>query len=712
MAKKKRTEKQAAEDMVIDQIDPEVNKIKGEKEPPTFQVIGERIRVSKAFGKNVERRKDAALFAMEIVRNAWDEAYRYYNHNQVRDDEYKTQPRPSTFRRGDSYENLVFANTSVMIPAIYSKNPDVNFVTDDDDDKPFVECLSKAVNALFNKKIPRGINLKPRMKKAALHAELTNLGVVKLDYIEKDDSVEKANTDLNTLFQEMEKAENVNKVKELEGQAMAIESNIEWMEPSGFKLGNVVPLNLIVDPAAENEDGSDAWWMLEEIYLATSFLNAKFTKKDNEGRVLLYKPTHKIKLGGDGTAAREDALGLVLETIEGGVTEKKAYIDEQQQNYIYQNMTKCWLYWERATRRCFLFTDDDMTWPVWVWEDNLKLSRFFPYFFVQFYPATGGMTSPGEASYYLDQQDEINTINAEMRRIRRMIFSILVYNKNKVKPDDAAKLISYLKGDNKGENALGIDVPEGLSLKDAMETLAPPSINYEAIFNKQPIYSVVDRLSSTSDALRGAQFKSNTTQDAVQAYMSAAQLRVANRTDAIEDCVADVAWAIAEILVQKADKEYIAGLVGAKYAAAWSNMSVDDLNANYTIEVAAGSSEKPTSMFKKREAIEIAQGLGQFARAAPGSTLRVVLKLLESAFPELSITQEDWKSIDDEIQANLQRGVSTGAGAGGGGTDMEQLLMSLPPEAKADILQKVNGGMNPQEAIAPYIGDSNGQAPQ
>src|SRR4029077_9342040 len=126
----------------------------------------------------------------ELVRQAWDEAYRYYNHNQVRDDVFKSQMRPTTFRRGESYENLVFSNTSVMIPAIYSKNPDVAFTTDQSEDKDVVAVLSKAVNAVFNKKAPRGINLKPRMKKAALHAELTTLGIVKLDYISKDASLE------------------------------------------------------------------------------------------------------------------------------------------------------------------------------------------------------------------------------------------------------------------------------------------------------------------------------------------------------------------------------------------------------------------------------------------------------------------------------------------------------------------------------------------
>ena len=554
----------------------------------------------------------------------------------------------------------MFANTSVMIPAIYSKNPDVAFSTDQCEDKEFVAILSKAVNAIFNRKAPRGINLKPRIKKAALHAELTNLGIIKLDYISKDASLEKAQEDINILFDKLEKAEDIKEVQEIEGQMMALETNMEWMEPSGFKLSTVLPTNLIIDPCAENEDASDANWILEECYIATNYLNAKFTKKDGDDRMLLYKPTHKIKT--DGMGSREDALGLVLEAIEEGVESRKSHTDDLRQSYIYQNMTKCFYYWDKSIRKVFLFADNDWSWPVWAWEDEMRLSRFFPYYIIQFYPSTGGIAAPGEASFYLDQQDEINQINAEMRKIRRMVFNVLVYNNNKIKPDDAKKLAHYLKNGT-GDNILGINVDAGMSIKDAMETLAPPSINYEAVFNKQPIYQTIDRLSSVSDALRGAQLKANTTEDAVQAYVSAAQLRVSNRTDAIESCVEELAWSLAEILVSLASPDDIVGLVGEADAKKWKSLSVDELNANYSVKVAAGSSEKPTSAFKKKEAIQISQAVGQFARAAPGSTLKVVLKLLHGAFPEIEITDEDWASIDQEIMQNLQRGVSTRSAA-------------------------------------------------
>jgi hypothetical protein len=727
MAKKTKAPNEAAQDKVLATMGEELPNEKPEKVTPAYQVVGEsKIPVSKAFGKTVECRKKAAITAYEITRRAWNEAYRYYNHNQVSDEVMRTQAGDRAFRSGDGYENLVYANTSTMVPAIFAKNPDVEFTTDQDEDKPFAKLLSRAVTTLFNRKSYPGINLKPKAKKAVLHAELTNCGILKLDYTQKEDSREFAQEQMDKLYQEMEKAKDQEEVREIEGKMAALESNMEWLEPSGFKVSVVLPRSLIIDPCAESEDGSDANWMLEETFISTDFLNAKFTTKDaSKERASIYKPTHKIKL--DGSGQRDDMLGLVLEAVEQGTEEAPANTDEQRQSYIYQNMTKCYYYYDKITRRTYLFVDNDWTWPVWVWEDGLTLSRYFQFFLINFAPSTGGTVSPGEVSYYLDQQDEINKINQEVIRARRMIFNVLVYNKNKIAPDDAKKLANYLKT-GKGDNILGINVPEGMVIKDAMEVMAPPSVTMEKFFDKTNSYKAIDRIGSVTDAIRGEQFKTNTTNKAVEAYTSSARVRVGNRTDSIEDTIGDLAWSMAEILVAKGSKELIAGLVGDTVAKDWKSMTIAELNLNFGAKVAAGSSEKPTSQFKKEEAVKVATAVGQFAKGAPGATLKIILKLLSNAFPELSITDEDWSGILTEMQATMQKGISTGGGGPGqqpgqpqpqqGGMpgqpqpmpngqgmpqDIQEMLDSLPLPLKEQVVNAVRQGATPQQALQPIM---------
>lgn len=701
MARKKVSQK----DQVLQQMGEDPTPPKEKKQQPLYKIIGPKVPVSKAFGKAIETRKQAALMATELVREARNEAYRYYNHNQTKDAVARRSGSGDVrFRSGDSNENVVYSNVSTMVPAIYSKNPDIAFTTEQDEDKEFVAVLTKAVNAIIKLPPPLGISLKPRAKKAVLHAELANLGVLKLDWVDKDDSREEAQEEMERLYKELAEAKNSQQIKAIEGKMLALEAQMEWRDPSGFKLNNLIPSNIIIDPCAENEDGSDANWMLEECYLSTDFLNQRYTdgKTDEDGGKLIYHPTHKVKFDGEG--ARDDSLGLVIEALATGTDEGKDHTDEERLSYVYQNMTKCWYYWDKITRRIYLYADNDWSWPIWVWEDELKTTRFFPYHLMIFSPSTGGVESPGEVSYYLDQQDELNKINAELVRIRRLAFTIMVYNNTKIKPDDARKVANYLKT-GKGLNILGIEVPEGQSIKDVLETIVPPSLNYESLFNKEPIYKAIERIGSVNETVRGGQFKTNTPARVAEQYANAAAIRITNRTDAIEDCIGELAWTIAELLVSKASKDYIKTLIGEKNMEHWESMSVAELNARCSVEVAAGSSEKPTSARKKEQAIEIAQAVGQFAQAAPGASLRIILKMFKKAFPDMDITDEDWEAIYQEIQQRTQAEQQSASGEEptSEGQAIEDQLNQLPDEVKRQALEQIQAGADPREVIAPLI---------
>ena len=77
------------------------------------------------------------------------------------------------------------------------------------------------------------------------------------------------------------------------------------------------------------------------------------------------------------------------------------------------------------------------------------------------------------------------------------------------------------------------------------------------------------------------------------------------------------------------------------------------------MKLASGSIEKPTTEYKKQEALNIAQALGQVGQSAPGMTMTLMLRMFQTAFSGLLIKKEDWKMLEQEIQANLTKGVST-----------------------------------------------------
>lgn len=675
-----------------------------EEEPqPLFRIYeGSRIAVSKHMGKMWKQRIDAAIKAYVEVNKIWDEIFRYYNNHQGKSME---TPR-GIFKRGDGTENFIFSNLNIMLSAVYGKDPDITCSTIDEQDEPFCEALQALINTLFRRR--SAMQAKPKIKKAIGLGLLTNLGVLKIDFTKKDDSRQKAIEEMTRLTAALAETEDMEDIEALYGQMEALEMNLEVYKESGPSLEGVLPFNMIIDPHAEQPDGLDGDWMCEVIYLPTAALTAEFTMPDPESdedegdRVLVYKPTHKAQFAEGSAGTREDGLGLVMEALQTSENDVKHHQEDERAAYIGMYYTQCYLIWDKVTRRKMLFHRDDWKWPIWVWDDPLKLSRFFPYFLFSFSMNTGGTVAPGETAYLLDQQDEVNDINRQLTRIRKTVFDFWFYNSELVNQDEVQDFINALRGDGGPDARKLLGVKAGdKKISELIECVKPPPLEmFEQLFNKQAIIEASNRISNTNDALRGVQFKTNTNVASVNSYQESLKLSVGAKADVVEDIVADLALSLAELCIQYYSPEQIVALIGQALGAGWQEMSLEEFSAEYNVEIVAGSMEKPNSVFKKKEALEIVQTMGQFAKAAPGATLRVALKVLAQAFTEVNIKKEDWAAIDQEVQANLQRG-QTGAPGGGqpqpGGPPSRDAVMNLPPQIKAQIVKMHQQGATPQQ---------------
>jgi len=693
-------------------------KKKPEKETPLYQVYPDsKIPVSKAYGKLCRTMIDSAIKANELIHEAWEQCFAYYNNHQVK----VAESSKGTFSRGDVTENVVYSNVNVMLPAVYGRDPDIAVNTTDKEDEKFAECARSLLNQLLKGK--NLLNCKPKVKKAVGVALMTNFGVLKLDYVLKADSADSAMESLVEVTKEIEKAKNSKALESAYGKLAAIESVVSVFESGGPKLKNVMAKNLIVDPVGEMPDGTDAGWMAERCFLPTDFLKHKFTRKgsDKDCYYYIFKPSHKAVFTSGSGNSKDDAYGLVLETLGAETSFQE---NEEVSGYRSLYYTECWLFWDKATRRTALFAADDWTYPLWIWDNYTKTTRFFPYFIIGFGLSTGQTVTVGEVSYYLDQQDEINQINRQVARIRNSIFNFFFYNSHKLSQADAEILMQAVKrGFVDEQSVIGVKVPEGSKIGDVFEALVPPSLNYEALFNKEPTINSINRISNTSDAIRGVQFKTNTNEASVQSYQDAARMSVGAKIEVVEDVMADLCKALLEQCIQNMSKAEVEGLIGKKLSEGWQNMSLAEYNKRFALDIVPGTSEKPNSVFKKKEAIQVAQAIGQFASAAPMTSMKVALRVLEQAFTEVVIKPEDWDLMEKEMEMNMMRGNSTGAAAppqpgqngapppqpgggapagapGAGGIPPE--LANLPPEVKKQVEQMHASGAPPDQ-IAQFL---------
>jgi hypothetical protein len=624
---------------------------------PMFRVVGDtKIPVSKHRGKLWKSRRDQGVTHQTKARKSWFEAIRYYQHDQTRDTNNSgtedsadaTSVSAQGGRNSKETENMVFANVSALVPMLYTKNPDAEFTAQTEETKPLSQALEKLMKKLASQKSAPGLNLKPKAKRAVVLASLCNLCWFEVGYTLKEQSSDRALQDLADLSKRFENAKDKKELKEVEAALIALESKIDMLSPSGPWVKLRKPWEVIIDPTAPDVDLSDAGWVMIEDMMPTELLRALYGRKNDEKNQWesVYHPTHILKSSNND---RDDNLtgdNFVLFSKEGSA---KQMGFEDDNSYKAAQCTKVYYVWDKATRRCELYSDADWCYPIWVWDDPYQLDQFFPLVPLSFHTDPVRLYSKGEVTYYLDQQDTLNVMNNEFNRIRGYASSILAYNKNKLK--DPTVLEDILSG-TYNKRTIGLDLEEGDKLNDIMGPLLPPSAEAAKFFDKRGILESIDRISGVSSVQRGVEYKTNTTNRAIESYESQMQTRADEKMDAIEEAVGGVLWLVAQMCLQNMSAEEVQMLCGE--GEAWQKVDPREISMRFTPRVVGGSTMKPTSRAKKEQAMQMAQALGQFARATPAAIL-VALKTLQQAFDnDLVINDKDWQMVIDGITSAIE----------------------------------------------------------
>ena len=691
---------------------------------PAYRVMkGSKIAVSKLRGKLWKSRKKTATTFMKDHVDAWDEAIRYYNHDQSthRDgnDPGVSNNRNLAKRLNDrhtSTENIVFSNVNASIPQLYAKNPVVTLSSGINQDSQakdmndaFARAVEKLINVLFGMAHSPGVNAKPKMKRATVVALLCNACWIEVGYTDKEQSSESALQTLMEVSQELANAKAIEDITEAEGKLIALEEKIEFLNPSGPFLRIRLPHQMLIDPDHNDSNAADANWIIVEDMMPTDYLNAVYGQEDEDSERVtsIYEPTHIL----DGNK-EEDEENYSL--FSSDKLDYNAYGFADATTFHKAKRTKVCHVWDKVTRRLELYADNDWSWPIWVWDDPYQLQGFFPFTKLWFHENPVATFAKGEVSYYLDQQDQINEINDEKRRAllwaRRNIF----FNKNKVTQAEVDKV---LKG-NDG-TATGLDLGEGVKASDVVFTIPPPSTAFAQMFDKTDLYKSVDRIAATNEVSRGGEFKTNTTNKAVDYYATQGNQRNDERLDAIEDCIGRVGWQLAQLCLRFMQPDQVKQLTGLDVSDSWKALDpLGDIN-RWAMTCVGGSTQKQTSGARKQEAVQIGQVLAQFAKAAPAAVLSKTLEVFSKAFDDVNMEKEDWDKIEQEVVKTLQMGQGGAPGpnqAGGppqpgqppegqpqGQPDPAQIvvqaLSSLPPQVLKAIGAALAQGASPQDVM-------------
>lgn len=646
-----------AEEVVDDIVTEDVDEaLQDDDQAPLFQLIGNAsVPVSKKAGARWNDRIKSALEVYASERDIWAETFRLYRLTGDVGIAGSEHVYAHLFTN-DTDENILRENVKLLLRSTYARNPTIEVSSTSNEKKDMAKCLELTASALLNRKQNPGLNAKARLRRQIVHAHLTNFGIVKLNWQEKKGSQQEALQELYRLQKELSKAETVPDIEELYAQLEQLEDELPLHNLAGLSLGNLLPHKLVVDPDCTNNDLSDANWLAEEIWFKNEYIDDRFYEKGEDGGRLRKSDKKKkdVRADSEETRSGDDVKSRVVAQVMDATT-------EERQQYLEKGKVKCYLVWDRMTRQISLYEDGDWSYPLWVYEDNLQLTRFYPHFIVSYSEPVDGIIQPGESSQYIGQQREINKINEKTRYIRDVAFGAMIYNTKVLKGDTATRLAEHLKNPKKVE-VFGLDWDPEMKLEDALHSFVPPVAQYQELFDTSQLREVANRVTATNDAMKGEQFKTNTNTASVNTYNQAADTTTSELTDIVEDAVADLGWAICEVIVSKFTKDDVINLIGEEYGKHFVPMRVEELNREFALTVVAGSTEKPSSMQKKNEAMQIAQALGQVGQGAPLTTMKLIGRMFSEAFSEFLFTKEDENSLVKETEANMMKG-NTAPGA-------------------------------------------------
>lgn len=631
-----------------------VEHVKQENYTPTYRVYGEsKIPVSESESKLWSIRKDQALKVMEDVKDQWEITYKYFNtdHVDIRDDgsfDYKTDTKLRN--NNNCTENLVWANNIGMIPTLYSQDPAIEVTNNKDKDEELNKMstmIERLVNVLLKRRSAPGLHIKPKARKAILNALLTNRGIIKIGYNFKIDGNENLIQEIKQLGEQLSEAKDVNEVKDIEGKIQALEETINLNTQSGPYAKHIRPFDLLIDPQALEQDGTDANWIMEREFIPTEYLKAKFGIDDEDDNTVksIYNPDKVLPVNTKELSENDDEDNVLADE---NISSYQNLGYDNYENYKKSCLTECYWVWDKVKRRVYLYSNKCWNFPIWVWEDPYQLDEFFPYYVLNFHESPNASLCKGETSYYLDQQDTINMINSQLVKMREFGFNHYLYDANS--GVEAKEIEKWLNGK---QSVVGIRLPPNKKIDEILYAGSIPTDKNQALYDKSDLQRVVDMISGTDATTRSGEYKTNTTNLAIQSYIAGKSIRLDDKRDLIENWLGNIGWGIAQLCLQFMDIDQVSNLIGKENAQLWRNMDKNEITSTFSVQCVGGSTVKPTSDNKKQQALQIAQVLGQFASATPYVVI-VMLQVLQRAIDEVVVKEEDIELIKNSILQSMQ----------------------------------------------------------
>lgn len=524
----------------------------------------------KALAKKWGKRLEAALKSQtkEKVEERYKKLRKYVRGDVGGDD------APGLVRT-----NIIHSNFAAILPQIYAKNPELSVTPSEAAGKsaPWVPQFSKTMQSVLNRVFIKDAKLKPRAKAGIRAAMTTGIGWAKVSWqkdIKTDPLIETRLSDsqdnlqrIRFLISEIDEGDDQRceleaKQAELEQQIAAIQEQAEVKTVEGIAIDRVLTEDMfILDDTFYDFDGYDqADALAHRVWMVTEKYEQTFGKEPPK-TANRYGRDKKER---DSGKSDDDAVELVA---------------------VFE-------VWDKTSNRVYTLCSGADEWAREPYTPAVIGRRFYPFFALAFNPTDGTVHPLSDTELLTELQDEYNTTRTNFAEHRKENVPVRVYRKGGDLTDSDIKALS----NRQANQWVGIEGDPANPIDKDIAILPNPPVD-PATYDVQTILRDAEMVLGAGDAAKGSINKAKTATEA-EIMAQGLQSRVAERSDVVEDWIAEMAKYAAELCLQELTLPQVQRIAGEE--AVWPQMSKADVFDLVQIEIRAGSTGRPNKS-KERE---------------------------------------------------------------------------------------------------------------
>lgn len=498
--------------------------------------------------------------------------------------------------------NLIGAFIDILTSFLYAKNPDVSCraaeqVGDqpNDDNTNFAQTLELIVARLWyrallkrtiKKQVRSTLTVGAGWFKAIMWSQKRPQPQVEKTLRDAEEQVARIQATAQSIQDDVDATTSA-KVKEAELQQLITGLRAKTMlaRESGMNVdfARAEDIQVSLD-VSSLDDYLSANWVSEDMYILKRDLKVRFNRltEDDISKAVKYYQKSISPAGRNDTIAE---AGSGDDSSDG--TYSKSTPSNPSGGNKPAEFVKVVELWDRSEGVIMTMCDGIEVWCVEPFPPPQASTRFYPYFFLEFFPVDGSRHPQSLVFRLRKLQDEYAACRSNQRLTRERAIPGIVFNRGLLSQEDADKIQNSVIAESIGVQLTDITMP----LQNAFMAKPLPTID-PRLWDSSSIRQDMEAVSGVQEALQQNNSQQPKTATEAQIQQTGFASRTGADRDALEEMLDDFAKYTAETAIQEVDANAAQRIAGP--LAFWpAGMDVQDLLTMVNVDLDAGTTGKP-----------------------------------------------------------------------------------------------------------------------